>query len=588
MIPSYLPPIANHLWQSTLFVGIAGLLTLLLRNNRAQVRYGLWLAASAKFLVPLSVLVFAGGEFTRHIAIARVQSPARSDLPLLVEQVNEPFGAQVSLSPVSASHQARFAGLLVPILAVVWTGGFAIVILSWGMRWRKLRSAIRAASPMPLAIGVPVLSSASFFEPGVFGVFHPLILLPDGIATRLTPAELRAILAHELSHVRRRDNLAAVMHMAVEAVLWFYPLVWWLGARLMDERERACDEEVLLAGNQPEAYAEGILKICELYLESPLPCVPAVTGANLRNRIEKIMARRIGRKLNLARKAVLTAALLAAVTVPITVGILNAPALRAQPAAPPAPKFEVASIRVNRSGEARVGGGFQPGGRYHVTNYTLRALIASAYFRPQVNPGFLIEGGPKWIDSEHFDIDAKTSAEVPAGPEGPSSPRRRMLQALLAERFNLETHDETRQEPIYALVFAKSEKTMGPQLHPSSVDCAAAQAGAVRAFFPRIGPGAVAITGTTLTQFVSLLPRFVNRVVRDSTGLTGCFDIQLTWTPAPGEWVAPPPPGQSASPPAAGPSIFTAVREQLGLKLEPRTGPVDILVIDHVEMPSEN
>jgi beta-lactamase regulating signal transducer with metallopeptidase domain len=104
-----------------------------------------------------------------------------------------------------------------------------------------------------------VLSSASFFEPGVFGVFRPVLLLPDGIATELDAEELQAILAHELCHVRRRDNLATMMHMVVEAMFWFHPLVWWLGARLMEERERACDEEVLRSGSEPEAYAEGIL-----------------------------------------------------------------------------------------------------------------------------------------------------------------------------------------------------------------------------------------------------------------------------------------------------------------------------------------
>jgi beta-lactamase regulating signal transducer with metallopeptidase domain len=125
--------------------------------------------------------------------------------------------------------------------------------------------------------------SPAFAEPGVFGVRRPVLLLPAGITDRLTPPQLKAIVAHELCHVRRRDNLATAIHMGVEALFWFHPLVWWLGARLMEERERACDEEVLLMGSEPETYAEGILKICELYLESPLRCVSGVTGANLRN-----------------------------------------------------------------------------------------------------------------------------------------------------------------------------------------------------------------------------------------------------------------------------------------------------------------
>ena len=92
----------------------------------------------------------------------------------------------------------------------------------------------------------------------------------------------KANVTHELRHVCRRDNLAAVVHMLVEAIFWFYPLVWWLGSRLVDERERACDEEVLLLGSAPQSYAEGILKICEFYLESPVVCAAGVTGSNLK------------------------------------------------------------------------------------------------------------------------------------------------------------------------------------------------------------------------------------------------------------------------------------------------------------------
>ena len=96
---------------------------------------------------------------------------------------------------------------------------------------------------------------------------RPILLWPERISQHLETEHLEAILAHELWHVRRRDNLAAALHMMVEAIFWFHPLVWWLGARLMDERERACDEEVLRLGTRPNVYAEGILRVCKLYLE---------------------------------------------------------------------------------------------------------------------------------------------------------------------------------------------------------------------------------------------------------------------------------------------------------------------------------
>jgi bla regulator protein BlaR1 len=116
-------------------------------------------------------------------------------------------------------------------------------------------------------------------------LFRPVLLLPEGIESRLTPAPFRAILVHEFCHVQRGDHLAAAFHMAVETLLWFHPAIWIIGARLFEERERACDEEVLLRGNKPEDYASGILKVCRSYLESSLPCAPAITGADLNRRM---------------------------------------------------------------------------------------------------------------------------------------------------------------------------------------------------------------------------------------------------------------------------------------------------------------
>src|SRR5262249_12105386 len=140
------------------------------------------------------------------------------------------------------------------------------------------------------------------------GVFRPVLLLPDGIAKWLSPAQLRCVVAHELCHVRRRDNLTASIHMLVEALFWFHPLVWWIKARLIDEQERACDEEVLGFADDPQVYAESILKICEFYLTSPLICVSGITGSSLKKRIENIMKNRIGVRLSFCRMVLLAIA----------------------------------------------------------------------------------------------------------------------------------------------------------------------------------------------------------------------------------------------------------------------------------------
>ena len=164
---------------------------------------------------------------------------------------------------------------------------------------------------------MPVLLSPEILEPGIVGIFHPILLLPQGIDSHLTPLQLEAVLQHEIVHVRRRDNLTALIHRAVEVLFWFHPLVWWIGARLIEARERACDESVLRSGIEPEAYGEGILKVCELYLKSPMPFVTGVTGSNLKTRMELIMSRSIAPQLSFARKAVLVAAGLGALGPPL-------------------------------------------------------------------------------------------------------------------------------------------------------------------------------------------------------------------------------------------------------------------------------
>jgi beta-lactamase regulating signal transducer with metallopeptidase domain len=97
-------------------------------------------------------------------------------------------------------------------------------------------------------------------EPGVFGWRSPVLLWPRGIEERLTDLQIDAIVAHEIAHMRRRDNLTSALHMIVQAIFWFHPLTWWIGTRLVDERERACDEDVLRGGSRPDVYAESILK----------------------------------------------------------------------------------------------------------------------------------------------------------------------------------------------------------------------------------------------------------------------------------------------------------------------------------------
>lgn len=317
----------THLWQSTFFAVAAGLLTLLFRRNRARVRFGLWFAASLKFFVPFALLIQLGRHIHWTPAVHQIATQyATPEVAFVVGSVAEPFAA--------AAPQARTDWVLIAFLSL-WSAGFLIVAAIRLRLWFRIRRALRVGTAMDISAPVEIRSVPRLLEPGVVGIVKPILLLPDGIADRLTPTELEAVLAHELCHVRRRDNLLAAIHMVVEAIFWFHPLVWWIGARMVDERERACDEDVLNLGNSPHVYADAILGVCRLYAESPLACVSGVTGSNIRRRIEAIMLNRRIRTIDRGRKALLAFAGALAVGGPVLVGVLisfgQLPEIHAQP-----------------------------------------------------------------------------------------------------------------------------------------------------------------------------------------------------------------------------------------------------------------
>ena len=297
----------------------------------------------------------------------------------------------------------------------------------------------------------------------------------------------------------------------------------------------------------------------------------------------------------------------------VLVGFPSPARLRARAQAPGAlgndaaghPVFEVASVKANKSGDNRIGIGFPPGGRFRATNAPLRELIAIAYGTPQPLPAFQISGGPKWIESERFDIVAKAAGDPRPGPDGPPSQMVVMLQGLLAERFHLVVHRETKEMPIYALVLARSDGKLGAQLRPTATDCAALMASMRARGGPpappapgepvpcgmRMFPGKLVAGSSSMAQLTNVLARFVSRTVVDRTGLTGNYDLDLQWTPDQmPQGRGDPPPGAPPLPAIDpnGPSLFTALQEQLGVKLESIKGPVDVLVIDHAEQPTED
>jgi uncharacterized protein (TIGR03435 family) len=289
------------------------------------------------------------------------------------------------------------------------------------------------------------------------------------------------------------------------------------------------------------------------------------------------------------KRLMLMAAACVAFAVP---AFVVAPSFGAQ--APPDATFEVASVRPNKSGDGRVMLGIQPGGRLNATNVPLRMLIRQAFNVQE----FQIVGGPDWLGSDRFDVVAKA-------PEGEFNAElmRPMLQALLVERFKLGFHRESREMPIYALVKARADGKLGPNITPSAVDCAAVVRGRRGGGSPArpqpgekmecgfmIGFGRMNVGGMGMANLAQALSPQVGRIVLDKTELTGNYDFELTYSPEglgsgfPGGG----PPLLNGAPPPAdpnAPTVFTALQEQLGLKLDSQRGPVEVVVIDRVEQP---
>ena len=335
---SFAPEMANHLWQSTLFVVLAAILAFTLRNNQGRVRYWVWLSASIKFLIPFSLLIALGS----HLARPRVSTPAQAVVYSAVEDFSQPFaGSETPMISDAAPSPARVSRfhLLPPIMVAVWLGGIVAVLLLWATGWIRVSLMVRRAAALgrgpevealrrlesSLGVRRPIklVLSRNWMEPGIFGVLRPVLIWPEGISQHLDDSHIDAILAHEICHARRHDNLTAVLHMLVEAVFWFHPLVWWMGARLEEERERACDEEVSLLSRRPQVYAESILRVCKFCSESPLACVSGITGADLKKRIVQIMTAQTGRRLDLSRKLILGMAGVIVVALPVTFGLVQ-------------------------------------------------------------------------------------------------------------------------------------------------------------------------------------------------------------------------------------------------------------------------
>ena len=546
----------RHLAESTAFSAAVWLIALVLRRHHARVRHTLWMAASAKFLVPFSLFVALGGRVAPHHAVA--VPPPRMRFVMI--DATAPLAYAAAVQAPRPARQLPFAWLL-------WSAGTAAVLIRWYRRWRSAGRILRESTPVETRLPVATRVSELALEPGVFGVFRPVLVLPVGIGDRLSAEQIDAVIAHEMCHVRHRDNLAAAVHMLVEALFWFHPLVWWIGARLVDERERACDEEVVRLGSDRVVYAESILRVCAFAIEAPAPCVSGITGADLKQRIRHIMSAEAYHELSRTRKLLLAGLGVAALAAPLAVGLAQPPAMRAQPPQTAAPlKFDVAAVKPVDRGFLEI---FpqRSGGRIHWST-SIGAMIGYGY-----NLESWRISGPVPAQDHVFALDATTD------PHATEDQVRLMFQSLLIDRFGMVAHRETKEVEGFALTVAKGglkipearEGDKPPDL-PGALRGAQESEldGKVLATIQGAGIGALTGRRTTMQRLADGLQRVVRTAVLDQTGLAGryYFDFQFARENSPDDVNLP--------------DLFHAVQE-LGLRLERHKGPVEVLVVDHID-----
>src|SRR5262245_46776367 len=288
------PVFANHLWQATLFAFVVWIASLWL--GQARTRHIVWLMAFAKFLLPSALLfLMAQGAGLNLSWPARTEMTVTADAEVLL-QIAEP----VARSDAGAGHNEVYC-----VLTALWLVGVAAWFARWG--WRRRRFAAVALAGEKVEAGreaemledlksrlnvtrqVGLVVSSSFAEPVVWRALRPVIVLPRGLAERLSDSELESVLKHELFHVKRLDNLFGSLQMVVCCLLWFHPLVRLIDRRLIEARELMCDERVILSGAAPEAYAASLWKVVQFGFGWPVDGVSRATVSNLKRRIKLML-----------------------------------------------------------------------------------------------------------------------------------------------------------------------------------------------------------------------------------------------------------------------------------------------------------
>ena len=588
--------LAQSLWQDA-FVAVGLWLALrALHRRSASVRYAISCAALGLMaLWPVSSALSRVGT-TPSEPMPSLLMPATDGVRAVPELVRATWSVATRPDVASVAPIERWA-LPLWAIGVVLFSLRAVGSATYARRLTRraapadpalVASVARLAERMRIARRVRVAISTLMPTPATVGVWRPVLLMPPAAALGLTPEQLEAVIAHELAHIRRHDYLVNILQVLVETLFFYHPAIWWASRQIRVERELCCDDDAVRECGDALSYAKALSAIARYPLTTPRLAIGAANGSLVR-RIERLL----GADTREYGPSLWSPAL--AVTLVAACVVAHASWAQAQ-----AQTFAVASVKQNRSAELMIKMDMPGARRFVATNVPLRNLIRFAYDVDESR----LTGGPDWIRTERFDVNATADEDLPTWtPAGPPPVVLSMLRALLADRFKLTTHKETRELPVYALVKARSDGRLGPRASISTSDCEAMLAGRSGAQPPpskpeeppmcgmRIGPGQMLLGGVPMAQFAFVLGPFAQRLVVDRTELTGKYNLQLSWTPQ-GMRVGGPPAAGAPSPPPLPPvdpdgaSLFVAIQEQLGLKLEPSRAPIEVVVIDQVERPS--
>jgi uncharacterized protein (TIGR03435 family) len=574
--------LVHFIWQGAVTAAVYGAARAALRG--AVARYGLACAALAAMMAaPVATWVWLG------------PGPGTPDEVYRIHSTPAPVSRETGTVAVAIPVAARVDGAdILPWVVMVWFAGAAAFgirlaggcVLAGRMRSRQVRPAPaewqQRFERLQSRLGVArarLLVSGLADAPAVVGWWKPVVLAPIGALSGLAPEAVEALLAHELAHIRRHDYLVNTMQSVVEALLFYHPAVWWVSGHMRAEREHCCDDVAVAMAGDALTYARALAEV-EARRAPAARLAMSAAGGSLAQRIARVLGRPPASSGGTA-----PALLLVVLGIAISYGLFAQTETR--------PAFQAASIKKGLSNLPRqMIVRPEPGGILRAENATLLLLIQNAY-RLQA---FQVVGGPDWINTEGYNIEAK--------PDGPVDREQmwKMAQTLLAERFHLALHRETRDVAGYALIAAKG----GPKLPPTKEGaCTAAPAdlpvrppepgmpGPCGRLMINMSPNGLRVSGgrVRMAELVRILGVVSGRPVLDRTGAGGEFDVALTFTPdditmgLPG---AGGPPAMRPQTDPEKPNLLAALQEQLGLKLTAAKAPVEVVVIDHVERPTAN